>query len=404
MTQKLLFIIGILLLAGCGTSFKKLMHGGEVSQERFFETIPFDFESGLPLVKVEIQGETYQFLFDTGAPNVISKELAEQIEFKLISKNKINDSQGNSNIQKTILIESIKIGDIAFLNTGAIIIDYNKVFEMRCFEIDGILGANLMSKAAWSIDYEESEISFTEKVENFNVPDSAYHINFIPKVNQRTPTINVKVNEHTVNKITFDTGATGDLQLKGTAYGGDLKNHKSISSTGGTSTGVYGRSGAETRSTFAVIDTLAMGDLKMTGQIVEFEDKGSMILGNRFLKNYKVILDWKKNDIFLLEREKYDFSTFKGFGFYPRFKDNKLVVSAVFENSMASDLGIKIDDQLAVVNGVVYDPTSDKMGCQLLLEKPFRELDTMHVTIIREEEVFDFMIPRQVLLDAEKGS
>ena len=376
------------------------MHNGYILEKEYFETIPFNFESGLPIIEAEIQGEKYHFLFDTGAPNVLSKELAEKIEYEVKTRNKINDSQGNSNVQESVLIDAIKIGDIEFLKMGAIIIDYNKVFEMTCFKFDGIIGANLMSKAAWAIDYETSEISFTEKVENFAVPDSAFHLDFVPKVNQRTPTINVKLNDKVIERVTFDTGATGHLELRGKAYG-DLAKHETATLKGATSTGVYGRNSAKTETTFAVIDSLKIGGLEFQDQIVEFENSGAMIIGNKFFKNFKIILDWNKNDIFLIENSKYEFSTLEGFGFSPKFSENRFVVSSVFDGSLASEFGIKINDQITQINGIDYTMVSEEAGCKMLIEKPFKDLDTLNISILRGEETFEYKIPSEVLLNSQ---
>ena len=113
-----------LILASCQTlKTIKLLKGGEVVQKEFTTTVPFEMRMGLIVLKVKINGEYYDFVLDTGAPNVISKELALTLKLGNLSERKVSDSQNASQNLGFTKVPKIEIGGIEFTNTGAAIAD-----------------------------------------------------------------------------------------------------------------------------------------------------------------------------------------------------------------------------------------------------------------------------------------
>ena len=163
----------LLLLTGC-SSIKtiKLMKSGEVEQEEFNVKIPFEYRLGLIILKVDIAGKEYDFVLDTGAPSVISKELAKKLDLSNITEQKVGDSQGEDYNLGLTTIEKLSISDINFLNTGAVIADLNQSQEVGCLKIDGFIGSNLMRKAIWKFDYQNQIITITNSIESLNIPKS----------------------------------------------------------------------------------------------------------------------------------------------------------------------------------------------------------------------------------------
>ena len=92
------------------------------------------------ILKVNISGEEYDFLLDTGAPNVISKELAQKYALSNIFERKFGDSQGQTSDLEMIKLDEISIGGINFLNTGAAVADLKQSKELGCLQINGFVG------------------------------------------------------------------------------------------------------------------------------------------------------------------------------------------------------------------------------------------------------------------------
>lgn len=61
--------------------------GGEVSQTAYLSEVPITLVDGLPFIEVEVSGQTYSFLFDTGAEvSALGSHLAGREQFKRVTE------------------------------------------------------------------------------------------------------------------------------------------------------------------------------------------------------------------------------------------------------------------------------------------------------------------------------
>ena len=57
----------LLIITGCNSiHITKLLSNGKVAQQEFKVNIPFEYRLGLMVLKVNIEGEEYDFLLDIG--------------------------------------------------------------------------------------------------------------------------------------------------------------------------------------------------------------------------------------------------------------------------------------------------------------------------------------------------
>jgi len=370
------------------------MLNGSVSPSIFNEVIPMDFSNGLPFIKVEIQGQEYRFLFDTGAPNTISAELAKKLDYKVVKTVNINDSQGNSRKQVSVKLDEIKIGEVTFENMGAVIVDHNKVFALKCFNFDGIIGSNLIHSAVWEIDYEREKIRFSNDRSAFDVPDDALVLPIKPKWAQRKPLVEVDAGGISFNEVTFDTGASGAFGLSVGKSKVDLDSLTYFEIKGSISTGVYG-DGGESLIRYGFVDTLRVGNVEFYDQFVGFENKGSATLGNKFFDGYRMIIDLTAREVFLIETSGFDNKEFKSFGFIPKFKDQKMFVNALIQGSPADSLGIEIGSQILEINGVDYQEISDADACSFRLDNPLETVDEIQLKFVLDSIEVEGSLRRQ---------
>ena len=82
-----LFIIGLFICCHSGAQtrkeikkykevlrhFNELLYTGSIAQSDFTENVHFEYVREKILVKVYINGKEYTFLFDTGAPDMLSE-------------------------------------------------------------------------------------------------------------------------------------------------------------------------------------------------------------------------------------------------------------------------------------------------------------------------------------------
>ncbi|HEY1040840.1 MAG TPA: retropepsin-like aspartic protease, partial [Bacteroidia bacterium] len=186
------------------------MKRGEVEQKQFKVEVPFEMRLGVIVIKVNINGIDRDFIVDTGAPNVISKELSEELKLTAVTNRKTGDSQGNSSSLSYVEIKKITIGGINFLNTGAAVGDLKQSTEVGCLRVDGFIGANLMRKAIWQFDYTKQLITITSSMDSLEVPANADKINFYSRITG-TPLADIEYNGVMDKGVTIDLGSNGDF-------------------------------------------------------------------------------------------------------------------------------------------------------------------------------------------------
>ncbi|RDC55125.1 hypothetical protein DU508_18415 [Pedobacter chinensis] len=395
--KKVLYLaIFISLFISCNP-VRRILNTGNLRQTEFIEKIPFNFDFGVPIIKVNIGNKSYNFLFDTGAPTTLSPELARTLNLKSLQKSKNSDSQGYEKKEDVVIIPEIKIGNLIFENTGALIIDMKKTFQMACLNVDGIIGANQMSKAIWQLDYKNKIITATNNLSNFEIPKDVKTIDFLPVKIQNTPLIPVTVNSKTTY-ITFDTGSNGDLNLGLTGYLDAVKNLKKAESVGIGGTGVYGE-GRESVTTYIKVPEMQIGTLKLINQIVPFRNGKSGNIGNGILQHYKVIIDWNMHKIYLPEVSNFDFSKLNRFGIGLKFIENKTVIASIFKNTDAEQLGMAVNDEIVEIDGRNVSNFTEADACYFTFTNIFRGKDSSKVTISKNGRKINFNLKRAILLE-----
>ena len=160
--KKLLFPFILLFVVGLQAQRVNLSKLGDVPRN-YYEEIPFEFVSEKILIPVEIEGETYRFILDTGAPNVISKRLFEKLGGKAVSSLRVSDANNQSSQMNVANLSEIKLGNALFKNIPALVNldDSNVVF--RCFQIDGLLGSNVLSTSVVQFDLPNKKVILTDQ-------------------------------------------------------------------------------------------------------------------------------------------------------------------------------------------------------------------------------------------------
>jgi len=359
----------------------KLMNKGAVEQPAFTAEIPFELRLGLVVIKVNINGKDYDFMVDTGAPNVITEELAAELKLKPTMQQKIGDSQGNKDHLNFVEMPEMLIGGIHFIETGAAVADLKRSNVIACLDVDGFVGSNLMKSAIWQFDYERKVITISDTIASFDIPANALLIPFVP-ARTYTPKINISYDSIVDKNVTFDTGSNGYFSTSQAIYSKLKQQGKithSVVSFGASSSGLYGLEGAD--STYsATVEKTTMGNLTIPNQVVSF-DHGARILGTKFLKHYRVVINWFTNEISLIPTDDFVNTTFEHFGMTPMYIGDKLEVRMIILGSDADKKGIQIGDQILEVNGKDFRNCSADQWCEILNDGLIPETE-LHLKVL----------------------
>lgn len=373
----------------------KLMKSGETKQKHFKTDIPFEMRMGLIILKVRVNGVDAEYLLDTGAPNVISKELAQKLKLRTNASQKTGDSQGKESELGFARINNINIGGVDFLETGTAIADLKQSSEVACLNVDGFIGSNLMRKAIWKFDYSKKIITICSSRDSLYVTPGFKKIKFSPAVTG-TPIIDVVYNGVIDKNVEVDLGSNGDFISNNITFESLKKTGKLNRTTysyGQESSGLYGKAATDT-TFYAMISSIKTGEVELNNQVVSFGKGRVKTIGTGYFKNYDVIFDWWKNEILLLEKTTYN-NNKKNFSFSLLFRNNKLYVGSMDESNLPK--GPILGDQVLSINGRNYKACSLEEWCDILYNNPLKTVEEINLTVLRDGKEYNFITTRRQL-------
>lgn len=362
-----------------------------MENKNFTEEVSFEHPLNLIIIPVEIRGRTYRFLFDTGAPNVISEELQEEYNFKTIAKNNIRDSEKKVKKVTYVSVENIKIGNIQFENTAAFITDLKANPVLDCLGLDGIIGANLMRFCVWRVDYSTKKLTLTDQPEQLENTADYHEISFQSN-SQYNIKIDFKTPNATINNLKIDYGSTGSIGIPNKPYN-ILKSKGEFSEeqveAGFSQSGIFGDFLVDTTKS-SVIQFGEFGDFKVGKTAIENEGKG--LLGTEILKNYVVTMNWQKQTIGF-DRTGMDIKFQRNeFGFSPAFRGGKTIVKSTIIGGSAMSAGLKPKMRIHSINDFKFENLED-FCAYVLREKIHR--DTLTVKAFEGDVLKTFEIKRK---------
>lgn len=401
--MKRFLIFSLLLLTSCQQQLIGLFQKGEYMRHNEVIEIPFTVENGLMIIPVDIEGETYRFLFDTGAPNVVSTELSERLKLKKSRSIKTVDSQGNESLLDYVKVQKINISGAAFVNTTAAVADLKQAEAIACLNIDGLIGANLMRKAFWQIDSQKNVIRIASDFDQLTRPVNGYVVPFTTEVTG-TPLIHLRMGHVDVKKLKMDTGSVGFLSTDSESYNG-LKSENQIlaerSSYGASSVGLFGTSENDTIRQ-VLVKELSMGNLSVTGQVIDMKRSKSSLLGMSFLRNYLVTIDWKNNLVYLYPQGEFQNAYAESFGISLFKEGDKMVVSLIADGSSAQQQGIKVGDVVLRVNDVDVAHTTLEEYCKIIKLVRVKEVETLQIVLDRNGGKDEYFLTKMPPLSGSK--
>lgn len=367
---------------------KKFFEKGEVELQHPVEKVNLRFENNLPFVKVDINGKIYSFLFDTGAPTVISQAIYKELNLKKKYKKAIRDSDQKEQQQILTELPEMKVDRLVFRNVGAIVLDLNSA-ELGCLKVDGIIGANQMAKLFWKVNYSENSLEASKELSLFDIRDYEVVIPFEAKP-QKTPMVSATLLSRAV-KFTFDTGFSGRLETSGDRLDPEKLKHY-VKTFGTRTTGAFGTAKPAPGYIFRA-DSMKIGNTLFQNERIS---TGKMDLaGNEFFKDFIFVIDWKSNKIYM-KRIGTSLPTLSSFGFSYRFADGKTSITFVFEEE---NFPLKIGDSIISINGISLENLDQDKACHYFINRIEKDQKSIDVRINRDGKILDFKLDKKEYLN-----
>jgi predicted aspartyl protease len=385
MKKQIILIILVLLNFGCGSN-KKLFSAGNAIATDGVEEIKINIINDLPLCNVQIDGREYLFLIDTGAPTIISDELFKNLNLKESHSSTVVDSGKEKRKEKFATLPEIRIGNLVFQNIGCAVIKIEG--EIKCFNIDGIIGANLLAKLFFEFDYDNKRMKVSRNLASFEVEKSDFSFDFKPAVS-KTPMVKGKVLGKDLS-FTFDTGFSGNIKVANSYdYYKDKTSGKDFFTYSGVSSiGAYGLS--KNATTFVMKNSVSIDNISFENEIVD--SGNSTLIGNQFLKDYRFVIDWQKNKIYFKRNESRKEKNLRTFGFAYLFIDGKAIVTSKVEDG---NIPLYLGDEVVAIDDFVFAGLSRSDNCKYFLDRVEKDKNEIEIKVKRDNETLSFHLEKQ---------
>jgi predicted aspartyl protease len=342
---------------------QKILFAVTSPNKNFVEKVTFNNLYDMIIVPVTIEGQIYNFLFDTGAVTIVSSQLQQQLGLKPIQSSKMVDGSGTVQEEEFYTLKSLQFGSTVFNNITTAVIDLTKFEKMFCIKLDGVFGTNIMRKYNWKVDYKNKQITFSDK--KIKPEWKAIEIDF--KESYSGSPLLIQYMGGKSFYTTMDTGFNGSISIQDSLYfkstkAGKLKEYKS-----------YGKSAltlfsgqTETVEHLVRIDTMHLGDKMFNNKLADIE-AGGMLIGNKFFKEFgEILIDWDKEKLYLQDVLLQEDTERKTFGFTPLKTDEGVFVGTIWEGSDAQKQGMELGDAIIAINGKELNNEQQDIWCELV--------------------------------------
>ena len=357
---------------------------GSTKEKNYFEEISYESVYDKVVIPVVINGKEFRFLLDTGAPNVISKKVLEELNLVNTKTINVNDANNLEQSMQAVEIPKIKIGNLTFENQVALVYDLENHNILSCFKIDGFVGSNLLKKSILKISKADQKIIITDQIKKLNPSKKPTKIKIIG--NQKSPYIEFrftdKNKEIVADMVLIDTGMDGFYEMSNRAYKifEEYKVFEVIARANGVnSLGLFG-AGNPTPQNLLKVETAVLNSTKIKNLIINTSDDNNSRIGLDFLNYGDLIIDFKNKKAYF---ESEDTITLESL--VPKYasivQDNKYVIGLVWDEELAKQMSFG-DEIISIDSHTI----SEMSFCEILkLKKEWKNKSNYSLTIKNKE-------------------
>ncbi|WP_300545617.1 aspartyl protease family protein [Maricaulis sp.] len=341
----------------------------EVERPQPVASTALETRFGKLFLNATVNGETHEFIFDTGSPTMLSRSIAERLGLTTIGHNTGLDANGNSVTMAFALVDELAVGGAVFHDVPVLVFDFTELSLGGCIIDGGILGSEILAGSAWLIDTENETLSFAANADALGSGEAVVDAGLSDFGYPHAPIIAYQVGDVT-DRALFDTGSAEAVSLFRT-----LIQDASVRDAIAADSMVTGRgSEGESAGGYGEITDLARFTLEafsIDGQSVaplRANTRGAppTLVGAGMLDTYRVRLDYPQGR-FVLERRDEALPDEAESGYSVAFVDGQARVVQIFSGSPAAEAGLQLGDQVIAIDGRRLDVTPASPMCETAL-------------------------------------
>lgn len=346
---------------------RRLVADGQVAATGYVRAVPLIRYGEWLIVEVQLgdREKPYRFLYDTGAITVLKPRIAQELGLVPQVQRPIGSANGQSRTLPFVRLPRCTVGGIAFEDIAAVLLDLDTSPELSCLneQIDGILGANMMRLAAWQIDYAASTLTFSDRLDALPTARAGQAVAFTP-THQGSPKVRVSLWGATMD-ATLDTGKSGGIGLSAKAWKTQPYRQDTIPHVRGYGRMAVGAFGArEDTLVLAQARGILLDQWRLDTALVVVAPARKNLIGNGFMKHYRVTLDWRSRMAYLVQHRPVPTAR-RTLGLGYTLQDSSLVVSFVYEGSVAARSGLQPGSRILQIGVQKVERLSPNAFCRI---------------------------------------
>ena len=371
MKKQLLFLFSIFILGTVSSQNSKI----------FQDTIPFRNDLGLIIIPITFNGIEKQFAFDTGAKYSVAYSWAKEKLQRTSKTININSSSGLRSKMRfyksgTITLGSKKIRSHRILNAPK-----NSIFS--CYQVDGILGVDIIKEFNWTIDYK-NKILIMYPANHFPKKVKTMHpLDFEFRNNRPAVFLNVKSNRL---RFLLDTGAGGSSNVSKRNY--SLTNLDELPQATFYS-GSFDVNGILTASKPTVFQFQNVTSKSVNlSPLMYYNNQKSSKIGNRLWKEKTLFLSLKNDQLYVSSSKINE--SYSSFSCSVIYSKGKMRIMRIEVESDVWNMGVRQGDEVISYDGKQFTD--------------FCSLDQYQRKLVRIKKSFELQLANGQTITVSKSS
>lgn len=343
-----LLVFLLLLLPAAGISQDFTFNQGTPVEKNYYQEIPYETINGKLFLTCTIGGKPHRFLFDTGAPCTINKDLAAQLKLPVLNRVRMVDAYSHEDSTNTVQLNGLMLGNITFNQVPATTLfpDF-----YSCMNIDGVIGANILRNSIVRIDSKKHLITITDQEKKLSLKQK----NSAPLVTnmgqQSDPQISFPFNKQLNLRLTFDSGDSQFMRLSDEVVGLLKPYHVMDSASiayGATGLSAFGTDDLQIQHLYKVAP-FTIGNAKFHSLVTHSNPTQSPAIGAELLDYGVLTLDFIHSKYYFDAYQADVALNNKRWNASYTYADGKLIIAIILK---AAEGLVNLGDQVLNIDGV----------------------------------------------------
>lgn len=333
-----------------------VVRDAHIDEDARSASVSFTPYGGLIVVDVSVDGaKPLPFVLDTGGLNLLTPEAAHKLGIGGEGHQAVQGVGEATQSMQTAQVKNYRLGKVVLEDQRFLIVELPRLLTDRGERepIAGLIGYELLRRFVTRVDYDTSTLTFTP-IKAFDGTSERVSLPLV--FNDRTPQLQAKV-DGVPGVFALDSGDSGSLTVFApfAKAHGIRKQGKVLASEGRGAGGKIGLSEA-------YVESLALGPFTIAHPLTTFAapTKGvfasSVLAGNigyDVLSRFVLTFDYEHRRLYLEPGRRFDEMRrhgYSGLGL-DRLSHAVFVVSTLVPGSPAEAAGLRVGDEISVING-----------------------------------------------------